>query len=251
MTAALEISGLTVKIAGETILDDISLTLPEREFLGILGPNGAGKSVLLKTILGEYEPSSGSVRIFGRSPRQARGLAAYVPQFADFDTEFPIRVRDVVLTGRLHKTHWMRRYSSHDREIVDRALERVRITNLADRQMSALSGGQRQRVLIARALAVEAPLLLFDEPTASLDVSVAGELYAFLGELSQTCTIVLVTHDMGMVSRYVDRVACLSRRLIHHGDPEVPPHVLDQTYGQAFLPVVHDHSEHSRDDSSP
>ena len=252
MTAALEISNLSVRIAKETILDDISFDVPRDKFLGILGPNGAGKSVLLKSILGEYKPCSGTIRIFGQTPENARGLVAYVPQFADFESAFPIGVRDVVLTGRLHQTRWMRRYAQHDRKVAEDALERMGIGDLADHPMEGLSGGQRQRVLIARALAVEAPLLLLDEPTASLDVSAAAELYELLGKLSDGCAIVLVTHDMGMVSRYVDQVACLSRRLIHHGAPEVAPEVLSQMYGQPFLPFVHDHSHDDQPhDSSP
>ncbi len=128
MSPALEISALTVRIGGDTILEDISLSLPMRSFLGILGPNGAGKSVLLKTILGEYKPTSGSIRIFGHPPHRARGQVAYVPQFSDFDPEFPIQVRSVVLTGRLHKARWLHRYSSRDHDIATEAMARTKLS---------------------------------------------------------------------------------------------------------------------------
>jgi len=155
----------------------------------------------------------------------------YVPQYTVFDREFPINVRDVVLMGRLSKASLLRRYSALDKQIAERMLERVGMQSFSHRQIGRLSGGQLQRVLIARALASQPKILLLDEPTSSIDVESETGLYELLKELNQSITIVLVSHDIGAISRHVNSIACLNRKLYHHGSKELTPEVVESVYG--------------------
>jgi len=166
----------------------------------------------------------------GRAPEDVREGIGYVPQYLETDRDFPIRVRDVVRMGRLSHRRRFRGYAAEDHEAVARALEQVAMTEMALRPMGELSGGQRQRVLIARALAVCPQLLLLDEPTASVDSKVVGEVYELLRELNRHITIILVTHDMAAISAHVKTVGCLNRTLHYHGKRELSREMVEETY---------------------
>ncbi len=242
MTPALDIRDVSVAFRGVPVLEDITLTLSSSDFVGIIGPNGAGKTVLLRTILGLVRPDRGSVRVFGKAPEDAGGEVAYVPQYARFDLDYPISVSDVVLMGRLSHKRFLRRYSGRDRDAVAAALERVGLGHLAAREVGRLSGGQLQRVLIARALAVQARLLLFDEPTASLDTRMVGEVYDLVADLARDHTVILVSHDIGMLPRYVRSVGCLNRTLHYHASKEITEEMIEAVYGCPVDLLVHKHT---------
>ena len=229
---------LYVVFQDKFVLEDVTFDIHTGDFWGILGPNGSGKTTLLRTILGLLVPFSGSVKVFNKLPAQLgndRDRIGYVPQHAQIDLRFPIRVKDVVMLGRCRKMGLGRRPQPVDFDAVDRAMERVQISDLADRQIGRLSGGQRQRVLIARALALEPEILLLDEPTAALDVTATEGFYEWLHSMhaSMHLTMILVSHDVGVISRYVDAVACLNRRLVAHGLPRevLSGETLEQMYG--------------------
>ena len=217
-------ANLYVAIQDRLVLEDISFSIAAGEFWGILGPNGSGKTTLLRTMLGLIEPMSGSISLFGKTPQllgQDRDRIGYVPQHAIIDIQFPIHVRDVVMLGRSRKIGLGKKPGKADKEAVDRALELVEISDLAQRQIGRLSGGQRQRVLIARALALQPDILFLDEPTTALDVNAAESFYEWLHAMHKkmNLTLVLISHDVGIISRYVSAVACLNRRLVAHGLP--------------------------------
>jgi zinc transport system ATP-binding protein len=246
--AAIEVRDLWLSFGGHYVLEAVDLTVHEGEFFGLIGPNGAGKSVLLKVLLGLLRADRGSVRILGKPPGASRGDIAYVPQRAEFDTRFPIHVMDVVLMGRLGRARMLRPYGAEDRARAHQALERVGMLDLARRQIGELSGGQLQRVLIARALVLDARVLLLDEPTANLDSTVAGRLYELLRDLTGKLTIVLVDHDIGVMSRYVQSVGCLNRRLHHHHGKHLPQEVLEEAYGYPVEVLTHHrHDDHGHD----
>ena len=228
--AAVSVQHLWAGYNGEPVLEDVCLTVPPLDFVGIIGPNGGGKSTLLKVLLGLLRPWRGTVLIGGRPVREARHRIGYVPQAIDFDREFPARVRDVVRMGRLAHARLLRRYSPEDDAVVDRVLGEMDLLALADKPMGEISGGQRQRVLIARALAVEPDLLLLDEPTASVDTRISADVYDLLARLNRRLTILLVTHDMGVISARVKSVGCLNRRLHYHGEGRLSREVLEETY---------------------
>ncbi|MBC7264170.1 MAG: metal ABC transporter ATP-binding protein [Chloroflexi bacterium] len=239
----IELREVTVTYGDQPALENVTLTVYAGEHLALLGPNGSGKTTLLKTIVGLIRPISGTVRVFGVPPWELgnkRGQIGYVPQVHQIDLHFPLRVFDAVLMGRYGRIGLVRRPAKEDLEATWRALERVGIRHLARRSIGQLSGGQRQRVFIARALATEPALLLLDEPTTGVDVATTESLYEFLMSLQKEgLTIVVASHDVGVVAQYVDRVACLNRQLVAHGRPEevLGGEVLECMYGPqaAFL----------------
>ncbi|MCW7076217.1 MAG: metal ABC transporter ATP-binding protein [Candidatus Syntropharchaeales archaeon] len=210
------------------ILEDVTLSIKQTDFLAIIGPNGGGKTTLLKVILGLIKPDSGEIEVFGESPREGRRLIGYLPQYTHFDLNFPISVFDVVMMGRYKQK--FKRYSKKDHEITLDALETVGMLEFKDRQIGRLSGGQIQRVFVARAIVREPKLLLLDEPTASIDPEMQKVFYEMLLELKKKMAIVLVTHDTSVVSTYVDEIACLNRRLFYHGKLEGGIGMLEEIY---------------------
>lgn len=234
---SIQLDRVWVAFQDVVVLEDVSLSVPAGAFLAVIGPNGAGKTTLLRVILGLVRPASGSVRVFGRAPwglRSERWRIGYVPQVLAVDLNFPVRAAEVVLMGRYGRIGLGRRPRQEDRAAALRAMQRVGIAGLAGRPLARLSGGQRQRVFLARALANEPELLLLDEPTTGVDVAATESLYELLRGFHEAgMTILVVTHDVGVVAAYVDGVACVNRRLVAHGRPEevLSSDALSQMYG--------------------
>jgi len=219
------------------ILENVSLSIKQKDFLAIIGPNGGGKTTLLKVILGLIKPNKGEVKIFGRNPREGRKLIGYLPQYTFFDLNFPMSVFDVVFMGRYRGI--FRNYSKEDKNAAFNALKTVGMLEFKDRQIGKLSGGQLQRVFIARAIARQPKLLLFDEPTASIDPEMQKSFYELLLKLKKKMAIVLVTHDIGVISVYVDKITCLNRRLFYHGPVEEGLKKLEEVYECPIELVAH------------
>jgi zinc transport system ATP-binding protein len=219
----IELDHVEVSFQDLLALDDVSLTVPAGSFLAIIGPNGAGKTTLLQVILGIVRPTTGSVKVFGRSPANLEGerhRIGYVPQITSVDLDFPVSVGEVVLMGRYGRIGLFRRPSTLDRAAALEAMKRVGIADLADRPIRRLSGGQRQRAFLARALANQPDLLLLDEPTTGVDVASSEGLYELLRVLhAGGITMLVVSHDVGVVASYVEGVVCINRRLVAHGRP--------------------------------
>ena len=212
------------------VLADVSFALPRGEFLGIIGPNGGGKTTLLKLMLGLLKPDRGRIRILGQEPSVASSKVGYVPQDTDFNRGFPISVLDVALMGCLSRSRTGRGYSREDREKVEQILERVGMLEYRHRPIGKLSGGQRQRVFNARALATEPEILFLDEPTASVDRDFRTDLYDMLRELNKEVTIVVITHDIGVVSRYMRSIACVNKHFIFHEGGQITQEMIDTAY---------------------
>jgi len=231
--------GVSYSYGRTPVLEAVDLRLDDGDFLGIIGPNAGGKTTLLKIVLGLLSPDTGSVEVFGRPPAENRGVVGYVPQYARFDASFPIDVLDTVRMGRLGIGR--RERSRDSAEAALEALERVELGGMAGEQIGQLSGGQLQRVLIARALASEPRILLLDEPTASVDTRIGRSVYELLGQLSEQMTIVLVSHDIGVISRYVKTIACLNVRLHYHHSRELTDEMVEVAYGCPVDLVAHGH----------
>lgn len=198
-------------------LEKITFQAEPGEQIAIIGPNGAGKSTLLKVAAGLLKPDSGSVKMFGHTPDKHICIA-YVPQRSEIDWQFPVTVTDVVMMGRTRQIGLLRRPGKRDREIVQASLERVQITHLAHKQIGELSGGQQQRVFIARALALEANLLLMDEPLAGLDIPSQEAMLDILHSLRpDKVTVLLATHDLGLAAERFNRVMLLHKEIVALG----------------------------------
>ncbi|MEM7698603.1 MAG: ABC transporter ATP-binding protein [Verrucomicrobiota bacterium] len=213
-----ECHDLTFRYQGPAVLESVSFSVPEQGSSCIIGPNGGGKSTLLKLMLGLLEPESGSITIGGLSPAKARKSIGYVPQHINFDPLFPVSAFDIVLMGRLDRTR-LGHFRPSCREVARKALAELGLEDHARRPFASLSGGQRQRVLIARALATSPKLLLLDEPTANVDLSVEAQFLETLANLQESITVLLVTHDLDLVARIGDSVICVNRRVHRHELP--------------------------------
>jgi len=210
---------------GTPVLVDVDLTIEAGDFLALIGPNGSGKTTLVKIILGLLRPTSGEVEIFGQRPAEfsERHKIGYVPQKAThIDPFFPASVEEVVGMA-LMSGHGKSGASGREaRAKVRRALEIVGMAGFGRDPIGRLSGGQQQRVFIARAMVTSPRILFLDEPTTGVDADTQTSFYDLLDRLnrSEGLTIVLVTHDIGIVNKHVNRVACLNQRLVYHGDHE-------------------------------
>ncbi len=223
----------------EEVLHNVSFSVGERDLVAMVGPNGGGKSTILKLILGLIEPRLGEVRVFGQSPERARRRIGYVPQDLQYDPGFPISALDLVQIGRIER-HWLGPYRRRDRLAAYHALEQVGMAELARRPLASLSGGERQRVLIAQALATEPDLLLLDEPTASVDAAVEARLYALLKELNERLTIVVVSHNVNVVTRHASHIVCVNRTATIHRIDQVSVAQMHAVYGSDLAMLQHD-----------
>jgi zinc transport system ATP-binding protein len=221
------------------ILEDVTLFIHKGEFASIVGPNGGGKTTLLKLILGLLKPDQGRIRIFGEPPEQVRQKIGYMPQYAPLDMNFPATVMDVVLMGRLAgKTLW---FSKNDRSEALAAIDEVGMTGFAATGFNELSGGQRQRILIARALCSRPDILLLDEPTANVDHETEVNLFSILQALNTKMTILVVSHDLGFVSKYVKSVICVNRKVVIHPTTIMNGLLIKDIYHGDLKMVRHDH----------
>lgn len=241
MAPVIELKSVWFSYNGSPALENVNLSVEQRDFLSVVGPNGGGKTTMLRLILGLIKPSRGEVRVFGVSPVKARPRIGYMPQNTSLDPLFPVSVMDVVLMGRLgtgggHCGF----FRKEDREAAEDSLKKVELFDVRHRPFSELSGGQSQRVLIARALVSRPELLLLDEPTANVDVAVGTEFYDLLHQFNKTMTIVLVTHDLGFVSKYVKNVACVNRRVVGHPTCDISGEMINEIYGTDVHVIRHD-----------
>ena len=221
------------------ILEDVTLFIDKGEFASIVGPNGGGKTTLLKLILGLLKPNKGKISIFGKPPEEARQQIGYMPQYAHLDMDFPATVMDVVLMGRLTRTNFW--FSKKDRAEALAAIEEVGMGSFTRTGFNQLSGGQKQRILIARALCSRPAILLLDEPTANLDQETEINLFSILQALNSKMTILVVSHDLGFVSKYVKSVICVNRKVVIHPTTLMNGMLIKDIYHGDLKMVRHDH----------
>jgi len=229
----IEVRHLTVSYGTRPALLDVSVSIEPDQLVGVIGPNGSGKSTLIKVILGFIRPDVGEVFIAGQDVQKAKGRVAYVPQRGAVDWDFPITVREVALMGRYQQIPWHRSPRKEDRDAALEALEMVRMSDFADRQIGQLSGGQQQRVFLARALAQGADILLLDEPFAGVDAATERAILEVL-ERAKTAgkTLVVVHHDLTTAAEYFDKLILLKQRLYAYGTPQavLNEELLSQVY---------------------
>ncbi len=247
--SAVRLDHLTVQFNGQTTLEDISLEIAPGSYVGVLGPNGAGKSTLLKVILGLVSPAAGEVLVFGLPPRLLRRqgqVMGYLPQKPLNNPHFPIAVREVVLMGRYGQLGLLKRPRRADRELASHYLDLMGSAHLQERTISELSGGEQQRVFIARALVGRPRLLILDEPTISLDACAQDEMYELINRLRRELglTVIMVSHDIGAVSRHVDDIICLNRRVYVHQPPPIGRLGLEATFGCSVEYLFHGEIPH-------
>ena len=238
MTPAAIVAEDLVLAYGSTVaIDRSSFEIPLGGITALIGPNGSGKSTLLGAIAGLIEPVSGGVEV--RDVDGARQRISFVLQTTKVNDTLPVTVREVVTMGRYATAGAYRRLRAEDTVAVDTSMERMGVTNLADRHLSQLSGGQRQRVFVAQGLAQEHEMLLLDEPLTGLDLTSAQAIDKVIHDETQTgCTIVMTTHDLAE-AHVANHVLLLSGRVVASGAPEAVLTIenLTAAYGPNLLHV--------------
>lgn len=201
------LDNITFTYKDSPIIDRLSFSIKQRDFVGLVGSNGAGKTTLLRMIVGLLQPTGGEIRLFGRPIRQFRdwGRIGYVPQKNAINPLFPATVREVVLSGLYGNDRLFRRVRRDD---MDKAVEAMRvmgIEELSSQRIGQLSGGQQQRVFLARAFINKPELLILDEPTVGIDTETQRDFFQLIRHMHQQhqITFVMVSHDLDMVLAYL------------------------------------------------
>lgn len=216
MSKIVEIQSVYAGYNDEVILKDVSFDIFDDDFIGVIGPNGGGKTTLLNVILGLIKPVKGSVKFCEDLSGVRNNRIGYLPQQNKIDKQFPITVKDVVLSGLIYSSRVLIKHSRSDKQKAEETLKRIGICDLKNIPIGELSGGQMQKVLLARAIVSSPRLLILDEPITFVDNQFEGELYEILNELNKEMAIIMVTHDVGTISSYVKTIACVNRSLHYH-----------------------------------
>lgn len=219
--ASLRVDKISVRYNnGHTAIQDMSFQLAGGTICGLIGVNGSGKSTLFKSIMGLITPQQGKITLSDLSVKEAlkQHLVAYVPQSEEVDWQFPISVYDVVMQGRYAHMNFLRIPKKDDKDAVMKAMQRVDIAHLQDRQIGELSGGQKKRVFLARALAQQSKIILLDEPFTGVDVQTELAIIELLQKLREEgCLILVSTHNLGSVPDFCDQVVMINRTVIASG----------------------------------
>ncbi len=218
--AAIEVSGLTVRLGGFTALDGVSFTALPGETVAVLGPNGAGKTTLIHVLLGLVQPTAGSIEILGKPPLQAPAKhIGYVPQLKTVDRGFPAVTCELVASGR--RRSWPGRLTQSEHRETTRALEMVGAPNLCHKPLRWLSGGELQRVYLARALVRKPKLLLLDEPATGIDLVGEDDMYEYIEQYQREsgCAVLMVTHDWLAAQHHAAKALLLNRAVVGFGTP--------------------------------
>lgn len=208
-----KVSSVSFEYSSEKILDDISFSVDEGDFLGIIGPNGAGKTTLFFCMLGLIDGYNGKIKIFGEDIRRNKKILkqiGYIPQRKSIDRRFPLTIKELVSLSITNKSYI---------DNVDKVLRYVDLYDNRNKIIGQLSGGQQQRVLIAKALVNNPKMLMLDEPTNELDQASQDNFYLFLKQLNdeEKITIIWTSHDLDAVNRLSNKISCINKKMFYHG----------------------------------
>jgi len=234
----LEVQHASIAYGDKVVLRDLTFNVPHGARVAVVGPNGAGKSTLFKALVGLLPLANGRILIHGLPLGNHKDCVAYIPQREEVDWRFPVTVNDVVSMGRYDHQGWFSAASPHDRQIIERSLDQLGITDLARRSISELSGGQQQRVFLARALTQEPHILLMDEPFTGVDVTTQEATLKLLDDLrSAQVTAMISTHDLNLAAARFDLMLLLNHHLIAFGKPSdvLQQAHLTQAFGRQLL----------------
>ena len=227
----IRLSGINAGYENKQVLEDINLTVYEKDFLGIIGPNGGGKTTLMKVILGLLKPLSGNLKFFSNGTEVQSISMGYLPQYNSIDKKFPISVYEVVLSGLNCQKSLLRPFTREQHEQAERTIVKMGLEGLEHNAIGQLSGGQLQRALLGRALVSNPQVIILDEPNTYIDKKFQAVLNTLLEEINRDRAVILVSHDIGSVLQSVKSIACVSRTLHYHPDTEIPVEWLEDHFG--------------------
>ena len=242
MSLLLELQSVSASYGTNVVLHDISLRVNENDFIGVIGPNGGGKTTLLKVILGLIKPENGKI-IFNNNLLNSNSIG-YLPQLSTGDTNYPVTVTDVVLSGMMISKKIISRMSGYDRKRALTVIGELGLSDLANASLNELSGGQLQRVFLGRAIIGNPRLLLLDEPGNFVDSTFENDFYEKLRVLNSRMAILMVSHDLGMISSHVKSYACVNQSLHYHPSSEITNEQL-LAYGCPIQLITHGDVPHT------
>jgi zinc transport system ATP-binding protein len=212
MNNVVKVKNLNFKYSSQKkdLLKDVSFEISKQDFVGIVGGNGSGKSTLLKLILGLLKPNSGKVKLFEKTPSEARDRVGYLSQFEDIDFDFPITAYSIVLSGTI-KANLINKHTKEDHQKAQETMRHLGAWDLKEENLKDLSGGQKQKVFLARALVNDPELLILDEPLMNLDIKSQTDLYELLKKLNKKITIIVVDHNIEILIEYADKIICIDK----------------------------------------
>ncbi len=242
MAFIFEMNSVSASYGAANVLEDIDFRVNENDFIGVIGPNGGGKTTLLKIILGLLKPSSGRIH-FNQELPDSESIG-YLPQISTGDVNFPVNVTDIVLSGLMIRKRIISRMSAVDREKAERVIGELGLSGFEKSTLNELSGGQIQRVLLGRAIIGDPRLLLLDEPGNFVDMSFERDFYDKLKELNKRMAILMVSHDIGIISSHVRSFACINKKLHYHPSSEITSEQL-LAYGCPIQLITHGDVPHT------
>jgi len=242
MSYLLEMYSLLASYGTNMVLHDINFNVNESDFIGVIGPNGGGKTTLLKVILGLIKPSGGKI-IFNNDLINGNSIG-YLPQISTGDINYPVTVADVILSGMMISKRIISRMSVSDKKRAQAVIEELGLSGMADSSLNELSGGQLQRVFLGRAIIGNPKLLLLDEPGNFVDSTFENDFYEKIRDLNKRMAILMVSHDIGMISAHVKSYACVNRELHYHPSSEISNEQL-LAYGCPVQLITHGEVPHT------
>ncbi len=240
MEKLVELKNICAKYNGKTILKDVDLEVFDNDFIGVIGPNGGGKTTLLKVILGLLKPYKGEIII---NKTKNKSLFGYLPQYNNFDSNFPITIQEVVLSGLMSEKKLYKRYSAKDKLRAEELINLTGLTEYRKCNIGEISGGQMQRALLCRAIISSPKVLILDEPVTYVDSNFENELYQILDDLNKKMAIIMVSHDLGMISSHVKSIACVNKNLYYHDSNKITIEQLN-SYGCPIDLITHGRVPH-------
>jgi zinc transport system ATP-binding protein len=242
MANLLEMHSLTAAYDTNIVLEDIDFAVNENDFIGVIGPNGGGKTTLLKVILGLIKPVKGKIE-FNSSLINGNSIG-YLPQISTGDVNYPVTVTDVILSGMMIRKKIISGMSQADKKKAREIIEELGLSGMEHSSLSELSGGQIQRVFLGRAIIGDPRLLLLDEPGNFVDSSFEKDFYEKLKDLNSRMAILMVSHDIGMISSHIKSYACVNRKLHYHPSSEISNEQL-LAYGCPIQLITHGEVPHT------
>lgn len=242
MAYLIEMKSLSAYYDEKIVLEDINFIVSENDFIGVIGPNGGGKTTLLKVILGLISPASGSV-LFNNKLINGNSIG-YLPQIPTGDVNYPVTVTDVILSGMMIRKKILSRMSAKDKMRAAGIISELGLEGLENASLSELSGGQLQRVFLGRAIIGDPKLLLLDEPGNFVDSTFESDFYGKLKDLNNRMAILMVSHDIGIISSHVKSYACINKRLHYHPSSEISNEQL-LAYGCPIQLITHGEVPHT------
>jgi zinc transport system ATP-binding protein len=242
MACLLEMHSLSATYGASLVLHNVNFIVNENDFIGVIGPNGGGKTTLLKIILGLLKPVQGTI-VFNDGLINGNSIG-YLPQMSTGDINYPVTVTDIILSGLMIRKGLISRMTSSDKIKASKVIEELGLKEMSKSTLNELSGGQMQRVFLGRAIIGDPKLLLLDEPGNFVDTTFENDFYEKLKDLNKRMAILMVSHDIGIISSHIKSFACVNRSLHYHPSNEITNEDL-LAYGCPIQLVTHGDIPHT------